>query len=332
MQAQDYDAGMPEASQFGSVMPRSPTSKRKPATRARAAAARRSFSDSSRLDPAMPCDIAFRVVAHRDLLRLTENHAATCDGDEDALHQMRVALTHLRTSIVFFSSMVEDPDRTHIRDELKWLNRQLGMVRDLDVAIGRIEATGQAKDLPGFAAWKDRRTQGHRALARILQSARYRRLIESTSKWIESGSWSTRTDDNAKQSRTAPILAYALHKISRWEKRLLKKSRKLYELDAKQRHRLRLRNKKLNYAIGSCQDLFVDKRFAKQETALKHLRRAQRYLGQLNDDAREQVLAQELRRDDAGTPLPSQDPERESLLLEKTARAYAKLAKLLRRN
>jgi CHAD domain-containing protein len=309
-------------------MPQSPPSKRKPATRARTATTRRSSPAGSRLNPAMPCDIAFRIVARRHLSRLTENHAATCDGDEDALHRMRVALTHLRTCILFFSPMVDDPHRTHIRDELKWLNRQLGKVRDLDVTIGRIEATSQAKDLPRLASWKDKRTQGHHALARMLQSARYRRLIQSTSEWIESGSWSTRTDENAEQARMTPILVYALHKLSRWEKRLLKKSRKLYRLDEKKRHRLRLLNKKLNYAIGSCQDLFADERFAKQETALKHLRKAQRYLGQLNDDAREQALARELRRDGATTPLPSPNPGRDKLLLQKTAAAYAKLAKL----
>ncbi len=193
---------------------------------------------------------------------------------------------------------------------------------------GASKPPAQAKDLPLFASWKDKRTQGHRALTRILQSARYRRLVESTSKWIESGSWSTRTDEDAERARTAPILVYALHKLSRWEARLLKKSRKLYKLDAKKRHRLRLLNKKLNYAIGSCQDLFADKRFAKQATALKHLRKAQRHLGQLNDDAREQALAQELLRDGATTPLPSPDPGREKLLLEKTAAAYAKLARL----
>jgi CHAD domain-containing protein len=309
-------------------MPRSPTSRRKPADRAGPAAIPRSASAGSRLNPATPCDTAFRIVARRDISTLGDKHVATCAGDEDALHQMRVALTRLRTCILFFSPMVEDPHRSHIRDELKWLNRQLGMVRDLDVAIGRIEATSEARDLPLFASWKDKRTQGHRALTRILQSARYRRLVESTSKWIESGSWSTRTDEDAERARTAPILVYALHKLSRWEARLLKKSRKLYKLDAKKRHRLRLLNKKLNYAIGSCQDLFADKRFAKQATALKHLRKAQRYLGQLNDDAREQALAQELLRDGATTPLPAPDPGREKLLLEKTAAAYAKLARL----
>jgi CHAD domain-containing protein len=126
-----------------------------------------------------------------------------------------------------------------------------------------------------------------------------------------------------------PIQVYALHKLSRWEKRLLKKARKLYKLDVEKRHRLRLLNKKLNYAIESCQDLFADERLSKQETALKHLRKAQRYLGQLNDDAREQALARELQRDDANTPLPRpNNPGRQKLLLERTATAYAKLARL----
>ncbi len=86
----------------------------------------------------MACDTAFRVVGRRYLGDLTANHEAACKGDSDALHQMRVALTRLRTAIVFFSPMVADPQRTQIRDELKWLNAHLGMVRDLDVAIEQL--------------------------------------------------------------------------------------------------------------------------------------------------------------------------------------------------
>jgi CHAD domain-containing protein len=99
-------------------------------------------------------------------------------------------------------------------------------------------------------------------------------------------------------------------------------------MDVEKRHRLRLLNKKLNYAIESCQDLFADARFSKQKTALKNLRKAQRYLGQLNDDAREQALARDLRRHGAETASHSRNPGRETLLLEKAAAAYAKLAKL----
>src|SRR4051812_46898858 len=85
------------------------------------------------LDPRMPCDTAFRVIARRCLDDLTENHAATCRGDAEALHQTRIALARLRAAISFFSPMMADSQRKQIRAELKWLHRQLGAVRDLDV-------------------------------------------------------------------------------------------------------------------------------------------------------------------------------------------------------
>src|ERR1700694_6203948 len=73
----------------------------------------------SKLDSMMACDTAFRILARRYLGDLTANHEATCKGDPEALHQMRITLTRLRTAILFFSPMVADPQRTRIRGELK---------------------------------------------------------------------------------------------------------------------------------------------------------------------------------------------------------------------
>src|SRR5215475_1413081 len=98
-----------------------------------------------RLNGAMACDTAFRIVARRHLGALKANHEATCNGDPEALHQMRIALTHLRTAILFFSPMVHDEVRDEVRDELKWLNSELGAVRDLDVAVDRIKALDQKR-------------------------------------------------------------------------------------------------------------------------------------------------------------------------------------------
>jgi CHAD domain-containing protein len=93
----------------------------------------------------MACDTAFRVVGRRCLADLTANHAATCMGDAEALHQMRVALARLSAAISFFSPMVADAQRKQIRAELKWLHGQLGAVRDLDVAIGRLETSSKQR-------------------------------------------------------------------------------------------------------------------------------------------------------------------------------------------
>ena len=73
-------------------------------------------------------------------------------------------------------------------------------------------------------------------------------------------------------------------------------------MDTEKRHRLRLLNKKLSYSIGSFEDLFPDRKFSQQQTALKYLRKAQKSLGQLNDDARGHSLAVALEREGVRAP------------------------------
>src|SRR5664279_239196 len=163
-------------------MPRSPKSKA--AARGEPMQPRRR-RPIPRLNAMMACDTAFRVIARRYLGDLTENQPATCKGDPTALHRMRIAVTRLRTAILFFSPMVADSQRSQVRDQLKWLNAHLGAVRDLDVAIERIDTTS-----PLYRSWHKKRADSHRLLARALHSVRYRRLVEDTSGWIEDGPWS----------------------------------------------------------------------------------------------------------------------------------------------
>ena len=278
----------------------------------------------------MACDTAFRIVARRYLEALKSCRAATWEGDRMALHQMRVALTHLRTAILFFSPMVDDPVRNEIRDELKWLNSELGGVRDLDVAMERIEALNKKRPevRRAITAWNEKRLEGHRNLARTLRSVRYEWLIEQASGWIESGPWCTKKGKRAAAERAFPIGAYAASKLARWKKRLLKRSRILRSIGARERHRLRLLNKKLTCSIDSFEDLFSEKKFAKQKTALKHLRKAQRFLGQLNDGARGRALAAELKESGVQTPLKFLRPKQEKRLLKKASQAYRKLNRL----
>src|ERR1700761_728790 len=140
-----------------------------------------------RLDATMTCDTAFRIVARRCLKDLTAHQVATREGDVDALHNMRVALTRLRTAILFFSPMVAGPQRTRIRDGLKWLNAHLGVVRDLDVAIERLGEINRQSQQADDRSWKRERAASQRHLARVLRSMRYQRLVKSTTAWVEKG-------------------------------------------------------------------------------------------------------------------------------------------------
>jgi CHAD domain-containing protein len=240
---------------------------------------------------------------------------------------MRIALARLRTAISFFSPMVADSQRKKIRAELKWLHIELGAVRDLDVAIRRLETAGKQRP-HDYRSWKAKRAIGHRRLARALRSVRYRRLIKNASGWIENGSWSTNTAKHASKERASPVAVYSAGQLVRWRKKLLKKSRKLCEMSAKKRHRLRLMNKKSYYSTEFFKDLFRNKGLIRQRAALKHLRQAQKSLGQLNDDAKGQSLAAALQRDGVRSSLQFAGRKREKRLIWSAAAAYRKLAAL----
>jgi CHAD domain-containing protein len=277
----------------------------------------------------MACDTAFRIIARRHLAAVLAQHDGTCRGDPEALHQIRVALSRLRTAIRFFSPMVDDALRPKVWAELKWLNSQLGLVRDLDVAIERVvaEVGDELAVIAELQRWDEKRAESHRLLARALKSARYRRLVEQTSSWIESGPWSTRRSKEAIRLRRRPLADHATAQLTEWENTLLRKARKLRKLDVEKRHKLRILNKRVTYSIESLQDLFADKSLTKRKSILKQLRRAQRSLGQLNDDARGQALAASLNEAVPEAGIRFLDRKREKKLLRTASTAYRKLDK-----
>ncbi|TWB02084.1 CHAD domain-containing protein [Bradyrhizobium stylosanthis] len=277
----------------------------------------------------MACDTAFRIIARRHFDAVLAQHDGTCGGDPEALHQIRIALTHLRTAIRFFSPMVDDGQRPSVWAELKWLNSQLGMVRDLDVAIERViaESGGELDVIAELQHWDEKRAESHRLLARALQSARYRRLVEQTSAWIESGPWSTRRSKEAVRLRRCPLADHATARLTEWEETLLRKARKLHKLDVEKRHKLRLLNKRMTYSVESLADLFVDESLTKQKSILKQLKKAQKSLGQLNDDARGQTLAASLNEAVPEAGIRFLDRKREKKLLKAASKAYQKLDK-----
>jgi CHAD domain-containing protein len=283
-----------------------------------------------RLNAAMSCDAAFRIIARRHLADLSACQEETCKGDPTALHQMRAALTHLRAAIRFFSPMVTDDAKPRIWNELRWLNGALGAVRDLDVATEQIEAVKpeRPRAVPRLVSWQEKRARSHDQLAHTLQSGRFKRLITHTSAWITGGPWCSMAGRRAAERRAFPVSAYGARKLAQWEKKLLRKRLKLRGMNAKKRHRLRLLNKRVTCSIESLADLLEDKELSNQHAALKPLRKAQRCLGRLNDEANGKALSRSLRKSGVAVPLHVLGPKREKRLLRTAEEAYRKLARL----
>jgi CHAD domain-containing protein len=286
-----------------------------------------SIKQAPPLQGSMTCETAFRTAATHYLHQLTAQHQGTSAGEAKALHAMRVAMTRLKTTIALFSPIVEGDELLRLTAELKWLNAHLGIVRDLDVAL---EHVAKIKHQAGIIerSWKRERTACQRHLTRALGSPRYRRLMADIAAWIENGDWSRKRTRNAAERRAQPADEYCAEKLKEWRKKLLKKSRTLKEVGAKKRHRVRLANKRLSYAIEAATRLAPVSETPAREATLKLLRKAQKSLGQLNDDARRRALAAELGENKVDESDLLLDAKQKKRLLRKAVNAYEELAGL----
>jgi len=274
----------------------------------------------------MRCETAFRLIVSECLEEVVTNHEATCAGDPAALHHMRVALTRLRAVIAFFSQMVADAEWTHLKSELKWLNGYLGETRDLDVAIEASRGTS------GQQLLKTARIASQRRLRRALRSGRYRQWGAAMSDWIEGGPWSASQERRAARRRAAPASAFHAHRLARWHDKLTRRSRGLQGMGKNKRHRLRLATKRLRYAIEFSQGALPRDDLPKWRTIMRHLRKGQQILGELNDAEIRRSLSTRLERASQrtaasdGIPLNLLDRKEKGRLLRRAAIVYRKIA------
>jgi len=70
-------------------------------------------------------------------------------GLPDSVHQMRVAARRLRSTLQSFRGLLDPAQSTRLREELGWIARELGAVRDLEVLRERL--VEQAVQLPDAA-------------------------------------------------------------------------------------------------------------------------------------------------------------------------------------
>jgi CHAD domain-containing protein len=278
----------------------------------------------------MTCEAAFQAAASHYLHQLTAQHEGTSAGDAAALHAMRVTMTRLRTTIALFAPMVEGDEQIRLAAELKWLHAHLGIVRDLDVALERLAKIkkGKVKGAIDDRPWRQERAACQRHLTRALGSTRYRRLIRDITAWIENGKWSRRRNKGTIALRARPAGEYCADKVKDWQKKLVKKSTKLRQLGTRKRHRVRLANKRLSYAIEAVAQLAPPSETPAREAILKLLRRAQKSLGQLNDDVRRQALAVAFGADASDEDRLLLSGKQKKRLLRKAAGAYEELAEL----
>jgi CHAD domain-containing protein len=159
------------------------------------------------------------------------------------VHAFRGGLRRAGGALKFFKVEVGDEDEAWSRAELKWLARQYGDVRDLDVLIGRLEAPSQAwtnavrnDEVVLGAALGARKAAALTALT-ATASARALGIVNGLAAWSEL--W-------RPPAKHAGHAAYAAA-LSAADAKIRGYGRRIGDFSSHARHRLRARIKILRY-------------------------------------------------------------------------------------
>ncbi|MFZ0267191.1 CHAD domain-containing protein [Caulobacter sp.] len=305
------------------------------------------------LDPGSTTGEALQALGRTALCRLcAAAESLHARPGPERLHRLRVSARRFRSLLSTFKALADAPDARHVKAELKWLADELGAARNLDVFIADVwrpaaetqtaqDQTGQDQvgQDPSASAQDEVRalaafgkallvaqTDAYAKADAAVDSARFRALAIDAAAWLEAGAWTTAKDQ--EERRDKPAAAFAAKALDKRRRRIRKDGRDLAGLSPEDRHHLRIRGKKLRYAVEDLGGLFPDhpKRLAGFVEATKALQDA---LGVLNDLAVREALARDVAMacEDpeaafAAGRLTAGGPEREAELLVEAQGAY----------
>lgn len=203
------------------------------------------------LEPSVSIGALAFVCLRRQALAFLRHEPGTRLGeDPEPLHDMRVAARRMRAAFDLFAPFL--PRRAEgLRRELGRLGRILGAVRDLDVQLEELSGWRRAaapEDAASFDALEARlvRRRGiaRRRLLGALDAARYERFVARLSAFLRRGPGRRLAAGRAAARTAAPeLIRRAYGKVRKSGEALTA------DAPAAEFHRLRIRAKRLRYAL-----------------------------------------------------------------------------------
>ncbi|HSJ81334.1 MAG TPA: CHAD domain-containing protein, partial [Thiobacillus sp.] len=232
----------------------------------------------------MRVEDGFAAIAQACLAQFQANLPGVLASDDiEYVHQARVALRRLRAALRLYRRVCVLPD--DLMDGLRTLAAALGPARDWDVLCGET-VPAIAPHHPDADVWARgmRALQAHRAEVRAtmqaaVTQARPGAWLLALQRWLLQRGW--RDAPEAQRSvQLSPLKKWARRALRKGHRPIARGARDFGELQAAQRHALRIAIKRQRYAAEFFQTLFARRR---QDRYLTVLRDAQDSLGRSND-------------------------------------------------
>jgi triphosphatase len=247
-------------------------------------------------------DLAFAVLRRQLSVVRAKEPGTRLGEDTEELHDMRVATRRLRAALSMFEAVL--PVRAQgFREELGWLARLLGTVRDLDVQLEGLEGLASAEvhttpdghdPLLELAALLEREREAARSdMLHGLDSVRWDRLAKGLTAMAQQGPARRSLATRVPAEIGLPELVLQRHHKVRKAAKKAKHSGIVTDF-----HALRIRCKRLRYALEFSSDVYGGKtsRFVRELAVL------QDELGEMQDAEVASLQLADLATGDAHLP------------------------------
>ena len=192
---------------------------------------------------------------------MLKNEPGTRIGDDtEFLHDMRVSTRRLRAAIQTFRRAFGPKRLEGYNDDLRWIARALGDVRDLDVYLERLPEyasllpeTERGALAPLEETLKKERERARRRLWRVMDSKRYAAFLERFGRFLDRGPPRSPGLPAASEN----VTRIAPRRIRKALRAVLKQGRSIpSDPPPEELHRLRILCKRLRYTCESFSDLY----------------------------------------------------------------------------
>lgn len=240
---------------------------------------------------------AFRTLMLGHLSQLLANQAAARDGHVEGVHQLRIALRRIRSTLVLFAPLLDAPAVEHFTVALRRLGQLMGAARDWDVFCTHTLPGATAAEAGRNAGWEDLfrapaeacRQAAHAALARALDGPDLTALVLGLAAWAEDGALHPHVLGPEGADRPLTDLAPSL--LAHLVRKVKKRGRHLANRPDAERHAFRKSLKKLRYAIEDLSPVLPAEQTAE---TLKRCKKLLKLLGHANDAVAGAAMARSL--------------------------------------
>jgi triphosphatase len=200
------------------------------------------------LDEAMAASIS------NALIHFVANWAALREGgDPESIHQMRVALRRMRSSLSIFKRYLRCAEFDFLVEEARHVASGLGPARAYHVLheiaehVSRANSGNSAEWETLLAALQDRRKTSHSDARELINDKRTTLFVLNVQRFLARRAWREALSGTNRHQFSMPLKDFAVHALKKLRVRVLKRGATLPSASDRDLHKLRIALKDLRY-------------------------------------------------------------------------------------